>query len=50
MEIGDNIAFISEGELTWSGDKKSIMSSDCQVLNDFVCLPTLQKTKAIKKG
>ena len=36
MEIGDNIAFISEGELAWSGDKKSIMSSDCQVLNDFV--------------
>jgi phospholipid/cholesterol/gamma-HCH transport system ATP-binding protein len=43
MEIGDNIAFISEGELTWSGDKKSIMSSDCQVLNDFVFASQLFK-------
>jgi phospholipid/cholesterol/gamma-HCH transport system ATP-binding protein len=43
MEIGDNIAFISEGELAWSGDKKSIMSSDCQVLNDFVFASQLFK-------
>lgn len=43
MEIGDNIAFISEGQLAWSGDKKSIMSSDCQVLNDFVFASQLFK-------
>lgn len=43
MEIGDNIAFISEGELAWSGDKKSIMYSDCQVLNDFVFASQLFK-------
>jgi phospholipid/cholesterol/gamma-HCH transport system ATP-binding protein len=43
MEIGDNIAFISEGELAWSGDKKSIMLSDCQVLNDFVFASQLFK-------
>ena len=43
MEIGDNIAFISEGELAWTGDKKSIMSSDCQVLNDFVFASQLFK-------
>lgn len=43
MEIGDNIAFISEGELAWSGDKKSIMSSDCQALNDFVFASQLFK-------
>jgi phospholipid/cholesterol/gamma-HCH transport system ATP-binding protein len=43
MEIGDNIAFISEGELAWSGNKISIMSSDCQVLNDFVFASQLFK-------
>ena len=43
MEIGDNIAFISKGELAWSGDKKSIMSSDCKVLNDFVFASQLFK-------
>ena len=43
MEIGDSIAFISEGELAWSGDKKSIMSSDCKVLNDFVFASQLFK-------
>lgn len=43
MEIGDNIAFISEGELAWSGNKKSIMLSDCQVLNDFVFASQLFK-------
>ncbi len=43
MEIGDNIAFISKGELAWSGDKKSILSSDCKVLNDFVFASQLFK-------
>lgn len=43
MEIGDNIAFISKGELAWSGDKNSILSSDCKVLNDFVFASQLFK-------
>jgi phospholipid/cholesterol/gamma-HCH transport system ATP-binding protein len=43
MEIGDNIAFISQGELAWSGDKKSIISSDCNVVNDFVFASQLFK-------
>jgi phospholipid/cholesterol/gamma-HCH transport system ATP-binding protein len=43
MEIGDNIAFISKGELAWSGDKKSILSSDCKVMNDFVFASQLFK-------
>jgi len=36
MEIGDNIAFIHQGELRWSGSKGSIMNSDNKELNDFV--------------
>jgi len=36
MEIGDNIAFIHQGELSWSGSKDSIMKSDNKELNDFV--------------
>lgn len=43
MEIGDKIAFISKGELAWSGDKQSIISSDCKVLNDFVFASQLFK-------
>ena len=36
MEIGDNIAFIHQGELSWSGSKDSILKSDNKELNDFV--------------
>lgn len=43
MEIGDNIAFIHQGELSWSGSKDSIMSSDNKELNDFVFASELFK-------
>lgn len=43
IEIGDNIAFIHQGELSWSGSKDSIMSSDNKELNDFVFASELFK-------
>jgi len=36
MEIGDNILFISEGEMCWEGDRKEILSTDNQKLQEFV--------------
>jgi len=43
VEIGDNIAFISQGKLAWQGYKDSIISSDCKELNDFVFASQLFK-------
>jgi phospholipid/cholesterol/gamma-HCH transport system ATP-binding protein len=36
MEIGDNILFISEGELCWEGNRTQILHSDNQKLHEFV--------------
>ena len=36
MEIGDNILFISEGEMCWEGNRKEILSADNQKLQEFV--------------
>lgn len=36
MEVGDNIMFIHEGEKCWAGDKKSILNTNNQILDDFV--------------
>ena len=36
MEIGDNILFISEGELCWEGNSKEILLADNQKLREFV--------------
>lgn len=36
MEIGDNIIFINEGQKWWDGDKKSILTTDNEILNNFV--------------
>ena len=43
MEIGDNIAFIHQGKLSWSGSKDSIINSDNKELNDFVFASELFK-------
>jgi len=43
MEIGDNIAFIHQGQLAWQGDKDSIVNSDSKELNDFVFASKLFK-------
>jgi phospholipid/cholesterol/gamma-HCH transport system ATP-binding protein len=36
MEIGDNILFISEGEMYWEGNRQEILHSDNQKLQEFV--------------
>jgi len=36
MEIGDNIMFIHEGEKWWGGNKRSILNTNNQILDDFV--------------
>lgn len=36
MEIGDNILFISEGEMCWVGNRKDILHSNNQKLQEFV--------------
>lgn len=36
MEIGDNILFISEGEMCWEGNRKEILSTDNHKLQEFV--------------
>ena len=43
MEIGDNIAFIHQGQLAWQGDKDSIINSTTKELNDFVFASKLFK-------
>lgn len=43
IEIGDNIAFINKGKLWWEGDKNTIMTSDNEVLNDFVFATALTR-------
>jgi len=36
MEIGDNILFISEGEMCWEGNRTEILHSENQKLQEFV--------------
>ncbi len=36
MEIGDNILFISDGEMCWEGNRKEILHSTNQKLQEFV--------------
>jgi phospholipid/cholesterol/gamma-HCH transport system ATP-binding protein len=36
MEIGDNIAFIYNGNLWWEGNNQEILHSDNKEINDFV--------------
>ena len=36
MEIGDNIVFISEGEMCWEGNRQEILQTDNQKLQEFV--------------
>lgn len=43
MQIGENIAFIHEGEIWWKGSKEDLIKSDDKVLNDFVFASDLFK-------
>lgn len=47
LNIGDNIAYIHEGNLWWKGDKNTVLSSSNKELNDFIFSTEL--TKRIKK-
>lgn len=43
MEIGEKIVFISEGNKCWEGNKNEVLSSDCEILNDFIFANSLAK-------
>lgn len=43
LEIGDNIAFIHEGQKWWEGDKDEILTTENQELVDFVYASDLMK-------
>ncbi|MCK9616579.1 MAG: ATP-binding cassette domain-containing protein [Lentimicrobiaceae bacterium] len=47
LEIGDNIAFLYQNTLWWTGDKNEILHSGIPELNDFVFATEL--TRRIKK-
>lgn len=46
MEIGDNICFLHEGRLEWSGNKNAVLTSDNQNLQSFIfASPFLQRLR-----
>jgi phospholipid/cholesterol/gamma-HCH transport system ATP-binding protein len=46
MEIGDNIAFLHLGELAWQGSRHEVLTSDNQLLQDFIfASPFLQRLR-----
>ena len=47
MEIGENIIFINEGLKAWEGSKNEVLSSENELLHEFIfASPFLQKLKA----
>ena len=46
MEIGDNIALLHEGELAWKGNKKQVLTSNNELMENFIfASPFLQKLR-----
>ncbi len=46
MEIGDNICFLHEGQLEWSGSKNEVLASDNENLQSFIfASPFLQRLR-----
>lgn len=43
MQIGENIAFIHDGSIWWTGNKEELINSENQELNDFVFASKLFK-------
>jgi phospholipid/cholesterol/gamma-HCH transport system ATP-binding protein len=43
MEIGEQIVFISGGEICWEGNNTQILHADCKPLNDFVFANAMAK-------
>ena len=51
MEIGDNICFLHEGRLEWSGTKDQVLASDNENLQSFIfASPFLQKLRKSALG
>jgi phospholipid/cholesterol/gamma-HCH transport system ATP-binding protein len=47
LMIGENIAFINQGKINWSGNRNQILNTDNPVLNDFIFATEL--TRRLKK-
>jgi len=43
MQVGENIAFINDGRIWWTGNKEELFNSDNNELNDFVFASKLFK-------
>jgi phospholipid/cholesterol/gamma-HCH transport system ATP-binding protein len=43
MEIGENVIFISEGAVIWTGNCEEILKADNKTLQDFVFASELMK-------
>ncbi len=43
MEIGENVVFIAEGEISWTGSKNEILNADNKILRNFVFASELMK-------
>ena len=43
MEIGDSIAYINNGQISWTGNKEELLKSDNEQLNNFVFASELFK-------
>lgn len=51
MEIGDNICFLHEGRLEWSGTKEEVLTSDNENLQSFIfASPFLQRLRKAAMG
>jgi phospholipid/cholesterol/gamma-HCH transport system ATP-binding protein len=51
MEIGDNICFLHEGRLEWSGTKDQVLASENENLQSFIfASPFLQKLRKSALG
>lgn len=53
MEIGDNIALLHEGNLAWTGNKKQVLTSNNELMENFIfASPFLMKLRDsfLKKG
>ncbi len=48
LKMGDNIVFVNEGQISWQGSRDEILSSDNEVLNEFVFSTEL--TKRLKQS
>ncbi len=44
MEIGENIIFIHEGNMWWSGSREELLNSDNKELNEFIFASGLMRT------